>query len=81
MSVTAKLKLTHITETCWGPPGSKILKFNAQYDTSIPEDRRFQKATPNADATFTVDNPTALEQFKLGEDYYVTFDPAPKKDS
>lgn len=78
MPVTAKLKLTHVTDTCWGSPGSKILKFNAVYDQTIPEDRRFQKATPSATAEFQVDNPAALEQFQLGVDYYVTFEPAPK---
>ncbi len=74
MSVTAKLKLTHVTDTCYGAPGSKILKFSSVYDPSIPEDRRFQKATPNASAEFQVDNPEAISQFVLGADYYVVFE-------
>lgn len=76
MPVTAKLKLVSITDHHWSPQ-QKTLKFQAQYDTSIPEDQRFQKATPNANAEFAIDNPGALEQFALGGDYYVTFTPAP----
>lgn len=76
MSIRAKMQLTHITETVWGNQGARILKFNAVYDDTIPEDRRFQKATPSAEFTMTVDNPAALEQFKLGGKYYVDFVPA-----
>lgn len=77
MPVTAKLKLVTITDQHWNPK-QKILKFAAVYDTTIPEDRRFQQATPNASAEFFVDNPAALAQFELGGDYYVTFAAAPK---
>ena len=57
---------------------SKTLNFTSQYDTSIPEDQRFQKATPSASAKFVVDNPAALEQFVPGEYYYLDFTPVPK---
>jgi len=77
MTVTAKMKLTHITDQAWNP-NQKILKFQCQYDTSIPEDRRFQKATPNGTAEFFVDNPDAIAAFELGGDYYVTFEPIAK---
>lgn len=75
MSVRAKMQLRSVTEEAWG---GKTLKFAAQYDTTIPEDQRFQKATPSASAEFQIDNPAALEQFKLGEYYYLDFTPAPK---
>lgn len=76
MSVRAKMKLTAITEHAnWQ---GKRLRFESQYDMSIPEDQRFQKATPSANAEFTIDNPPALEQFKLGDDYYLDFTPVPK---
>lgn len=77
MSVRAKLQLTEITEHSWNP-SARTLKFEARYDTSTPEDLRFSKATPSAALEMQVDNPAALEQFKLGEDYYVDFTPAPK---
>jgi hypothetical protein len=75
MSVRAKMRLSSITEEKWGPGGNKTtyLNFSSQYDTSIPEDRRFQKATPNATARFQVDNPDALAQFEAGKDYYLDF--------
>ena len=75
MSVRAKMQLDSITEAAWG---GKTLRFRSQYDTSIPEDQRFQKATPSASAEFQIDNPVALEQFKLGDYYYLDFVPAPK---
>lgn len=72
MSVRAKMVLTSITEHNWGP-GAKTLKFSTQYDASIPEDQRFQKATPSGSAEFQIDNPAALQQFTLGKSYYVDF--------
>lgn len=75
MAVRAKLTLIEVTETTWG---GKRLRFQAVYDSSIPEDQRFQKATPSAFAEFVVDNPAALEQLNLGDAYYVDFSPAPK---
>lgn len=75
MSVRAKLTLSAIEHSSWG---GKTLKFSAQYDQTIPEDQRFQKATPSAHAEFQIDNPAALEQFNLGDAYYVDFTPAPK---
>jgi hypothetical protein len=70
MAVRAKLTLTSVADQSWG---GKTLKFSAVYDTSIPEDQRFQKATPSGSAEFTIDNPAALEQFVLGDSYYVDF--------
>lgn len=72
MTVRAKLHLSAITESAWG---GKTLKFTTHYDASIPEDQRFQKATPSGSFEMTVDNPAALEQFKLGQHYYVDFNP------
>lgn len=77
MSVRAKLVLQKISQVSWNPE-VRVLTFGAQYDSSIPEDQRFAKATPTATAEFTVDNPAAVAQFVLGEAYYVDFAPAPK---
>lgn len=81
MSVRAKMTLNSITEEKWGPTegqSTKYLNFNCTYDASLPEDQRFQKATPNGSAKFQVDNPAALEQFVPGQAYYVDFTPVPK---
>jgi len=76
MSVRAKMTLTSVTHNSRSP-SSKALKFTSQYDPTIPEDQRFQKATPSAQFEISIDNPAALEQFELGKSYYVDFTPAP----
>jgi hypothetical protein len=73
MTVRAKFTLTAITSHAYG---GKTLRFQAVYDQSIPDDRRFQKATPSGTFEMTVDNPAALEQFVLGRAYYFDATPA-----
>ncbi len=73
MTVRAKMVCSAIKETQYG----KIVYFSSQYDLSIPEDQRFQKATPSASAEFQIDNPAALEQFAIGKAYYVDFNLTP----
>lgn len=77
MSVRCKMQLLEMTSVAWSPT-AKIIKFQTQYDPSIPEDLRFTKATPNGQITMTVDNPAALEQLALGGNFYVDFTPADK---
>jgi hypothetical protein len=74
--VRAKFALTEITEVSWSKDARR-LTFAPQYDTSIPEDQRFAKATPSGELWMQVDNPAALEQFKLGQAYYFDITPAP----
>jgi len=78
MTVRAKLRLTKITDYKWGTeaPVHKTLHFDAQYDRNIPEDQRFQKATPSGHCELQIDNPAALAQFEHGKAYYVDFTPA-----
>ena len=68
--VRAKFTLIDIRTTSWG---CKILKFITQYDNTIPEDQRFQKATPVGEIEMQIDNPAALEQFTIGKSYYADF--------
>jgi hypothetical protein len=75
MTVRAKLHLTSETSHEWG---GKTLRFDTRYDDTIPEDKRFQKATPSGHAELMIDNPAALAQFEIGKDYYVDFVPASK---
>lgn len=72
MNIRCKLKLTKIEESKWSPQAvsQKTLVFTTQYDTAIPEDKRFCVATPNGEFRMTVDNPIALAFFELGKDYY-----------
>lgn len=76
MSVRCKMQLVEVTESAWST-SSKTLTLRAVYDTSIPEDQRFAKATPSAELKMTVDNPAAIEQLKLGAFFYVDFNPMP----
>lgn len=80
MTVRAKFMLISSTESRYGvqqqAPIARTLKFQPQYDTSIPEDQRFAKATPSGFIEMYVDNPAALEQFELGKQYYIDFTPA-----
>jgi hypothetical protein len=52
------------------------IEFSTQYDTSIPEDQRFQTATPWGSIKMQIDNPKALEQFAVGKAFYADFSPA-----
>ena len=76
MTVRTKMYLTEITEHSWG---GKTLKFETVYDENIPEDQRFQKATPSGSIKMSIDNPTALAQFEIGKHYYVDFNSVPEQ--
>jgi hypothetical protein len=70
MAVRAKFVLQSVTS--YGGEGRE-LNFLAQYDTSIPEDQRFAKATPSGWMKMTIDNPVALAMFegKIGKSFYL----------
>jgi len=59
----------------WG--GVKAI-FRAHYDNNIPEDTRFQKATPNAMFELVIDNPKAIEELEIGAYYYFDMIKVPK---
>lgn len=79
MTVRARLRLTSVTDTAWGKNGpvQKKLRFDCIYDQGTPEEQRFQKATPTGHAELQIDNPAAIAQFEIGQDYYVDFNPVP----
>lgn len=59
--------------------------FETVYETddekgADPENVRFTQATPWGTIRLGIDNPSALEQFRVGESYYVDFTPAPKRE-
>jgi hypothetical protein len=70
--VRGKFQLIKSAEVHWNPT-ARELTFSANYDTSIPEDQRYAKTTPSGEIKMLVDNPSALEHFKVGEFYYVDF--------
>ncbi len=70
--VRAKFTVTAITNHLYG--GTEI-EAKPQYDESIPEDQRFQEATPTGELKMFVSNPAALAEFELGKDFYLDFTP------
>ena len=67
----AKLQLTEITDTNYS---AKRLKFYTQYDSTIQEDLKFQKATPTGMIELSIDKDApVLASFAIGNYYYVDF--------
>lgn len=48
-----------------------------QYDDG-EDNASWSKYTPSGELTMTVTNPAAIEQFSIGEAYYIDFTPAGK---
>jgi hypothetical protein len=74
MMVRAKL---HLTSVLVMEGGRRRVTFETRYDTSIPEDRRFQKATPTGHMVLDVDNPAVFDFLQPGTDYYLDLSGAP----
>ena len=74
MKVRAKFTLRDKRLTAWG---SWEFNFQTMYDQSIPEDQKFQKATPSGFCTMQVDNPAVLDSFEVGKAYYIDFEQVP----
>lgn len=72
MAVRAKFTVTAITQYQYG----KKVELQPQYDTSIPEDVRFSKATPSGNFSMMIDNPVAADQLTLGKAFYIDLTPA-----
>lgn len=75
MSVRAKFAVTEIRTHYWHPTGRTVV-FEPRYDTSIPEDQRFAQATPSGRFEMFVDNPAALAQLPIGQQFYIDITPA-----
>jgi hypothetical protein len=58
MNVIAKFTVVSITDN--GPHAAKQVKLNCTYDTTIPEDQRFLKATPWGENSRTGGSSTPL---------------------
>lgn len=75
MAVRAKV-------TCDSLSGQEVT-FRTVYETdetkaADPENVRFTEATPWGSIRLGINNKAALDQFKVGDDYYVDFTPAKK---
>jgi hypothetical protein len=66
-TIRCKLRLEAVIPRAWG--GVKAI-FRAQYDETIPEDRRFEKATPCGTVDLDITNPHAIAELVIGGAYY-----------
>ncbi len=80
MSVRAKFRCNKTTKTCWGDnnPDSNSVTLSAVGDSI---NKSWAKWTPGGTIEMTINNPDALDQFKVGEYYFVDFTVAPAKES
>lgn len=77
MTVRSKFQLQEIRQSFYNT--SRVFIFRAIYDSSIPEDRRFYEATPSATLEITVNNPSVIAEWELGQYYY--FDATPVQEA
>lgn len=78
MSVVAKFRVSSIEDFGY----SKQIKLSAVYEGSLgenEENKRFTKATPSGEIKMMVDNPYASDQFEVGQEWYITFEPVSKE--
>lgn len=75
MTVRCKMKLTEIHKLDYG---QTRFVFQTFYDSSIPEDQRFYKATPSGEIRLLVDNPKVIESYQVGKYYYFDSIPVPE---
>lgn len=51
------------------------IRLAPMYDENDPEDTKFSKATPSGSFEAQISNPALLDQFQVGEDYYLDLTP------
>lgn len=72
--VRAKFYVHEVTEYQGG--GKKVV-LNAMYDDGLPENKRFNKASPSGTLEVWIDNPPAAAKFTPGKRFYLDFTEAP----
>jgi hypothetical protein len=76
-TVRAKFQCNSVEQFSPAPRGGiwhRTFKFQAVYDTTVPEDQRYATATPSGELRLSVDNPNV--SFEPGKAYYLDFTPA-----
>lgn len=73
-TIRAKFEVTSIERFSWNE-NQILIKMQPRYDEAIPENRRFEEATPSGNLDMHVSNPAAIEVFKLGKTFYLDFTP------
>lgn len=81
MSVRAKFQVTEVRQaTGWsnGPHETSTVVLSA---VSGEENKTWSKWTPGGRLEMQINNPAALEQFKIGEFYFLDFTPVPRAEA
>jgi len=73
MSVPMRAKMT-VTSVTRQEYGGESVKFSARYSDN-KEDNSYAEATPNAEATFQINNKNLVGKFNPGDQFYVDFVP------
>lgn len=79
MNVTAKFRCTSLNYLDPGVNSKDViaqLKLSAVYGDG-KENKEWSKYTPTGEITMTVTNPTAVDYFRPGKEYYIVFNEAP----
>lgn len=70
MGIRAKFRVVSVTSHHWNPT-AKTVRLQAEYDQTIPEDRRFYDATPTGYFEMLINNPAASDRLELGKAFYI----------
>lgn len=70
----AKFRCQSVESFSAAPEGQRAYRFTAEYDASLPEDRRYARYTPSGELRIVVTNPAV--SFELGASYYLDITPA-----
>lgn len=77
MAVVAKFRVQSRTESAsWTGEKGKTQESVKLMAVSDPANENWSKWTPAGSIELTITNPAALDQFKVGEEFLVTFTPA-----
>lgn len=74
MAIRAKMQVQSIARYA-NVVGAEVT-LTAVYDAEIPEDIRFQTATPSGSLRMFVTNPHVVDQLTLGTFFYLTLEPS-----
>ncbi len=75
MAIRAKFTVTQVTHY---EGGNALVTLEPRYDSAIPEDQRFNDATPAGKFEMYVANKFAIERLKPGAVFYADFNEAPE---
>lgn len=75
MSIRTKFTVTQVTHY---ESGGATITLEPRYSKDIPEDQRFNTATPSGKFEMYVNNPAVVERMRPGKVFYADFTEAPE---